>query len=71
MTEAELDRLEEYINRAKQPLIVFTPDEARDLRELAERIAQEHTGEPGVKDLEFLGLFIFAVFALAPAIKGE
>ena len=71
MTRAELDRVLDYIRQARQPQVVFTPEEARDLRELAERLIPEHTGEPWVKDLEFLALFIFAVFALAPAIKGE
>ena len=54
-----------------QPQITFTPEEARDLRELAERVIQEHTGKPWIKDLETMALFIFAVFALAPALQGE
>ena len=70
-TAAEIGRLQEYVHRARQPTFEYTPEEARDLRELAERLIEEHTGEPWVKDLDFLGLFIFAVFALAPAIKGE
>ena len=71
MTKAELAKLQEYVHRARQPTFHYTPEEARDLRELAERVIEEHTGEPWVTDLEFLGLFIFAVFALAPAMKGE
>ena len=71
MTDAELDRLQEYVRRVRQPQIAFTPEEAKDLRELAERVAQEHVGEPGVTDLETMALFIFAVFALAPLLKGE
>ena len=41
MTAAEIDRLHKYIRQAMQPQIVFTPEEARDLRELAERVIEE------------------------------
>ena len=71
MTNAELERLQKYIRQAMQPRIEFTPEEARDLRELAERVIEEHTGKPWIRDLETMALFIFAVFALAPLLKGE
>ena len=69
ISAAEIDRLQEYVHRARGAQITFTPEEARDLRELAERVAREHTGEVWVKDLLTLGLFVFAVYALAPSHK--
>ncbi len=69
ISTAEIDRLQEYVHRAREAQFTYTPEEARDLRELAERVARDHSGEAWVKDLLTLGLFVFAVYALAPSLK--
>lgn len=67
MTETELRRLRDYVDRVRRGE-TFTPEEATDLRDLSVRVAEERPGEDWAVELLKVSLFVYAVDAVAEAL---
>ena len=67
MTEVELDRLRDYMDRVQRGG-TCTPEEATDLRDLSDRVAREYPDQEWVAELLKLALFVYAIDAVGPAL---
>ena len=67
-TVDDIARLRAYTESARRGES-FTVEQARDFRDLSERVARERPEEAWVSDLLKLALFIFGLYVLAEALK--
>lgn len=70
LSKTELEELRWFANKAEQRQS-FTPEEAHRFKELAEKTAKDHPSEDWAGELLKLGLFIFALYALAKPLSTE
>lgn len=68
VSREELDRLRRYVQSAERGE-TFTPDQATDLRDLADRVARDYAGQDWAADLVKLALIIFALYFVAEMLK--
>lgn len=67
-TASEVQRLHVYTRQAEQGES-FLADEARDFKELSERVAHEYADQDWVAELLKVAFFIFAIYALSELLK--
>lgn len=68
--EKEIAKLRQYTSKA-QAGERFSPEEARDYRDLSESAAREYAGQDWVTELLKIALFIFALYALAKLFESK
>jgi crotonobetainyl-CoA:carnitine CoA-transferase CaiB-like acyl-CoA transferase len=70
VTKAELERLRQYTQRAElgEP---FSPEEARDFKELAEKATKDYASAEWASELLKVALFVFALYALSELLKPQ
>jgi hypothetical protein len=67
-TNEELGRLRSYTRQAQEGQI-FTPEQALEYRQLAERTSHEYAGQDWVTELLKVALFVFALYALSKILS--
>lgn len=68
VSAADINRLREYVRRAEAGG-TFSPEEAKDLRDLAETISMDSPRDEWVTELLKLALFIFGVYVHSEIFK--